>query len=244
MRDLLMRGSQNDLDNPITMVEYDLSPKGIHHEATPTVQIENRKDASDFQVRQSIVAHSQATHTIKMSLIDGDDANQQLDTPDVIQMDQLPEHAQNINRGSIRRQHDDLVLHDTLPSCTEPESDPYFSDLQLDELNKQDKECLNFVQVDAYSLAKCTQRKIKELTYAKRDERKLMTYSLLQRVTQSIDKLIEFQSEAKKCSPFARHAAYICQSILMFEQYKLESADSDLNKKIKQLLHILKHLAF
>ena len=72
-----------------------------------------------------------------------------------------------------------------------------------------------------------------------------MTDALLKRVTKAIDKLVEFQSEDKDCSLFARQAAYICQSILMFEQYKLESTENaDLNKKIKQLLHILKHLAF
>ena len=86
----------------------------------------------------------------------------------------------------------DVQLQDAIPSSTEPEPDPYFSDLQLEDLKKQDKECLNFVNVEAYSLAKITQNKIKELTYAKREERKLMTDALLKRVTKAIDKLVEF----------------------------------------------------
>ena len=77
----------------------------------------------------------------------------------------------------------EIVLKDTIPSSTEPEPDPYFSDLPMYDLKKQDKECLNFVNVEAFSLAKITQKKIKELTYAKREERKFMTDSLLKRVT-------------------------------------------------------------
>lgn len=46
------------------------------------------------------------------------------------------------------------------------------------------------------------------------------------------------------CSPFVQRAAYICQSVLMFELYKLEEATTDLNQRIKHLLHLLKHLAF
>ena len=59
-----------------------------------------------------------------------------------------------------------------------------------------------------------------------------------------IARLQEYQNDVMGCSPAATHAAYICQSILMFEKYKLEASESDLNQKIKQLLHILKFLAF
>lgn len=117
---------------------------------------------------------------------------------------------------------------------TEPEPDPLDPNLtDFEEINSQDKECISYVNIEAYSIAKCTQRKLKELTYAKRDERKQMTDKLLKRVSQAVDRLINYQSDQMGCSLFARQAAHVAQSILMFEQYKLESADTDLNKKIK-----------
>ena len=72
-----------------------------------------------------------------------------------------------------------------------------------------------------------------------------MTDNILKRLNDAIKKLMDFQSERKGCSVFAKQAAYMCQTILMFEMYKLESlGEIDLNQKIKQLLHLLKHLAF
>ena len=61
-----------DIDNPLTLVEYDLSPKNMQHEATPTVHIEDRRD-DDFQVEKSPVAYSHVTPLIQMSLIDNKD---------------------------------------------------------------------------------------------------------------------------------------------------------------------------
>lgn len=64
------------------------------------------------------------------------------------------------------------------------------------------------------------------------------------RVGESIAQLQSYQRQENGCSEFATQAAYICQSILMFEQYKLVEGTTDIHQRIKQLLHILKHLAF
>ena len=76
-----------------------------------------------------------------------------------------------------------------------------------------------------------------------------MISKLVGRVDTSIEKLqyyqeLEKKGEEARCSQFAAQEAYVCQSILLFEKYKLEETVSDVSQRIKQLLHILKHLAF
>lgn len=132
------------------------------------------------------------------------------------------------------------------PTTTEPEPDPIPVDLeQVDELSAQDRECYIYVNVEAFALARCAQRKIKELPTIQRDQRKALIKKMSAKINSTIEKLQAYQNEKGsegKSRLFVSQSAYICQSILLFEKYKLEETTIDLNQRIKQLLHILKHL--
>ena len=65
----------------------------------------------------------------------------------------------------------------------------------------------------------------------------------MKKVNVAINKLQHFQDQIKQENAKAVQAVYVCQSILLIEKYKLEEQSFDLQTKIKQLLHILKHLS-
>lgn len=67
--------------------------------------------------------------------------------------------------------------------------------------------------------------------------------NIVKEVNSALDKLQHYRMSLKNKDITALKAIYVCQSILIIEKFKLCHQNLDLKTKIKELLHILKHLS-
>lgn len=58
------------------------------------------------------------------------------------------------------------------PTCTEPDSENLPFPFDGCEVSASDQECHDYVNVEAYALARCAQRTLKQISHIGKDKRK------------------------------------------------------------------------
>lgn len=132
-----------------------------------------------------------------------------------------------------------------IETTSEPESDPHYEiPTMLDDDAPIVEESNEYVNVEAYAIAKCAQKLLKNFpTSTLEDEKNEMIKDMVLKVNTAIEKLQYYQNLIKSDNPKALQAIYFCQSILLIERYKLETSSFDTNEKLEQILNIMKHLS-